>query len=70
MEALGMMETKGLVGAIEAADAMVLALQEVRTKVEKAWAAWQKYRAFHNKLTRLWSAWVPPRASIHSIWPS
>src|SRR5215470_17395261 len=27
----------------------LLSVQEVRTKVEKAWAAWQKYRAFSQE---------------------
>src|SRR6187200_2285674 len=30
-------------------DADLLALQEVRSKVEKAYAAWQKYRAFSQQ---------------------
>lgn len=30
-------------------DPDLLALQEVRTKVEKAWAAWQRYRAFSQE---------------------
>jgi NAD-dependent aldehyde dehydrogenases len=30
-------------------DPDLLALQEVRTKVETAWAAWQKYRAFSQE---------------------
>ena len=57
-QALGMVETKGLVGSIEAADAMVKAATSARSRLllkraarlPSAWASWSACMSFRVRM--------------------
>ena len=44
-------------------DKDLLSVQEVRTKVEKAWAAWQKYRTYSQEQI---DGWRKVTSAVHA----